>query len=142
MKTYLPKVDAIDHKWHVVDAEGQVLGRLATRIADLLRGKHKATFTPHMDTGDFVVVINAEKVRVTGRKEMDKKYHRFSGWASGHKEVNVATVRARHPERLIEKAVRGMVPHNRLGRKLFSKLKVVKGPTHPFQAQKPQPLSL
>ena len=142
MKTTLPKVSEIERKWHVVDAEGQVLGRLAVQIASILRGKHKPTFTPHLDNGDFVVVINAEKIRVTGNKEQDKIYHRFTGWAGGHREINVADLRKKHPERLIMKAVNGMIPHNRLGRKLMTKLKVVKGPNHPYEAQKPEALAL
>jgi large subunit ribosomal protein L13 len=140
MKTHLPKIDLDQRKWHVVDADGAVLGRLAVRIADILRGKNKPTFTPHMDTGDFVVVINAEKVRVTGKKETDKVFMSYSGWKGGEKFRTVADVRASTPEKLITHAVKGMVPKNRLGRVLMTKLKVYKGPDHPHLAQQPATL--
>jgi large subunit ribosomal protein L13 len=140
MKTHLPKVNLPERKWHVIDAEGAVLGRLAVQIADLLRGKNKPVFTPHLDTGDFVIVINAEKVRLTGRKETDKEYMTYSGWKGGEKYRTVAELRARHPEKLITHAVKGMIPKNRLGRVLLTKLKVFKGPKHPHAAQKPEPL--
>ena len=140
MKTYLPKVHLDQRKWHVIDAEGAVLGRLAVQIADILRGKNKPVFTAHLDAGDFVVVVNAEKVRVTGSKETDKEYMSYSGWRGGEKHRTVAQVRARHPEKLIHHAVRGMVPKNRLGRVLLTKLKVYKGEHHPHSAQKPEPL--
>jgi len=140
MKTFLPKVNLNDRKWHVVDADGAVLGRLAVQVADILRGKNKPVFTPHLDAGGFVVVINAEKVRVTGKKETDKSFMSYSGWKGGEKYRSVAEIRARHPEKLIHHAVRGMVPKNRLGRQLMSKLKVVKGPNHPHAAQKPEVL--
>jgi large subunit ribosomal protein L13 len=142
MKTYLPKVDLNQRKWHVVDADGAVLGRLAERVANILRGKNKPVFTPHLDAGDFVVVINAEKVRVTGKKETNKFYMTYSGWKGGEKLRSVAEVRARHPERLIEHAVKGMIPKNRLGRSLLTKLKVYRGPNHPHAAQKPEVLKL
>lgn len=142
MKTFLPKVDSLQPKWHVVDADGMVLGRLAARVADLLRGKHKPIYTPHLDTGDFVVVINAEKVRLTGKKETQKLYMTYSGWKGGERYRSVAEIRARHPERLIEHAVAGMLPKNRLGRHLRTKLKIYKGPNHPHAAQKPEPLKL
>ncbi|MGH7942556.1 MAG: 50S ribosomal protein L13 [Limisphaerales bacterium] len=140
MKTYLPKPNVNERKWHVIDADGAVLGRLAAQIADILRGKNKAVYTPHLDAGDFVVVINAEKVRVTGKKETDKEYMTYSGWKGGEKYATVKQVRARRPEALIERAVKGMIPKNRLGRVLLTKLKVFKGPTHPHAAQKPEPL--
>jgi large subunit ribosomal protein L13 len=142
MKTHLPKIDVNKRAWHLIDAEGQVLGRVATQIADILRGKNKPVFTPHLDAGDFVVVINAEKVRVTGKKETDKTYHSFSGWAGGHRSRTVAEVRAKTPEKLIMKAVKGMLPKNRLGRKQLTKLKVVAGSEHPYAAQQPAPLAL
>src|SRR5258707_4397827 len=140
MKTYLPKPDLDQRKWHVVDADGVVLGRLAAQVADVLRGKNKPIYTPHLDAGDFVVVINAEKVTVTGKKENSKEFMTYSGWKGSEKYTSVAQIRARHPERLITHAVRGMVPKNRLGRVLMTKLKVYKGPEHPHAAQQPQPL--
>src|SRR5678810_192641 len=141
MKTYLPKVNLEQRKWHVIDADGAVLGRLAVQIADVLRGKNKPVYTPHLDAGDFVVVINAEKVRLTGKKETDKEFMSYSGWKGGEKYTSVAKVRAKQPERLIMHAVRGMVPKNRLGRVLMTKLKVYKGDQHPHSAQQPQPLA-
>ena len=142
MKTYLPKASEDLRKWHLIDADGAVLGRLAVQVADLLRGRNKPIFTPHMDAGDFVVVINAEKVRLTGTKETDKEYMTYSGWRGGAKRRTVAAVRAKHPEELVHRAVKGMVPKNRLGRQLLTKLKVYKGATHPHAAQKPEPLKL
>lgn len=141
MKTHLPKVDLNARKWHVVDADGQVLGRLAVQIADILRGKNKPVYTPHLDAGDFVVVVNAEKIRVTGKKETDKRYMSYSGWKGGEKYRTVAEVRERHPERLILHAVKGMIPKNRLGDRLLTKLKVYKGPDHPHTAQQPTALT-
>jgi large subunit ribosomal protein L13 len=138
MKTHLPKVNLEQRKWHVIDANGAVLGRLAVQIADVLRGKNKPVYTPHLDAGDFVVVINAEKVRLTGKKETDKEFMSYSGWKGGEKYTSVAKVRAKQPERLIMHAVRGMVPKNRLGRVLMTKLKVYKGGEHPHSAQQPQ----
>jgi len=140
MKTHLPKVTLDDRKWHVIDADGAVLGRLAVQIADVLRGKNKPVFTPHLDTGDFVVVINAEKVVLTGKKETDKQYMSYSGWKGGERFRNVSQIRARHPERLILHAVKGMIPKNRLGDRLLTKLKVFKGSNHPHAAQRPEPL--
>lgn len=137
MKTYLPKVNLDQRKWHIIDADGAVLGRLAVQVADVLRGKNKPVFTAHLDAGDFVVVVNAEKVRVTGKKETDKVYMSYSGWKGGEKRRTVAQVRARQPEDLIHHAVKGMVPKNRLGRVLLTKLKVYKGPDHPHAAQMP-----
>jgi large subunit ribosomal protein L13 len=142
MKTYLPKVNLNERKWHVVDANGKVLGRLAAQVANLLRGKNKPVFTPHLDAGDFVVVVNAEKVRVTGKKETQKEYMTYSGWRGGEKRRTVAEMRARQPEKLIVHAVKGMVPKNRLGRMLMTKLKVYRGPQHPHAAQKPEPLEV
>lgn len=141
MKTYLPKVDLSQRKWHVIDANGAVLGRLAAQIADILRGKNKPVFTPHLDAGDFVVVINAEKVAVTGKKETQKQFMTYSGWKGGERFRTVAEIRAKHPEKLITHAVKGMVPKNRLGRVLMTKLKVYKGSEHPHSAQQPAPLA-
>jgi len=141
MKTYLPKVNLDERKWHVVDANGAVLGRLAAQVANILRGKNKPVFTPHLDAGDFVVVINAEKVVVTGKKETDKLFMSYSGWKGGEKYTSVARIRARHPERLILHAVKGMIPKNRLGDRLLTKLKVYKGSNHPHGAQKPATLA-
>jgi large subunit ribosomal protein L13 len=142
MKTYLPKDHLTQRRWHVLDADGAVLGRLAVTIADALRGKNKPIFTPHGDAGDFVVVINAEKVRLTGTKELDKTYMSYSGWRGGERYRTVAQVREKHPERIIEHAVKGMIPKNRLGRRLITKLKVYRGPNHPHQAQNPAQMSL
>lgn len=141
MKTHLPKVNLDQRKWHVIDADGAILGRLAVQVANVLRGKNKPVYTPHLDAGDFVVVINAEKVVVTGKKETDKKFMTYSGWKGGEKYTSVAQVRAKSPEKLITHAVRGMVPKNRLGRVLMTKLKVYKGGKHPHSAQQPQPMS-
>ena len=138
IKTPLPTPETLEQKWYVVDAAEQRLGRLATEIAMILRGKKKATYTPHMDTGDFVVVINAEKVIVTGRKSEQKLYRRHSGRPGGMKMETFNQLQARIPERIIEKAVKGMLPKNALGRKLFTKLKVYTGTEHPHQAQKPE----
>src|SRR5512137_770198 len=136
MKTHLPKVNLDQRKWHVIDADGVVLGRLAAQVANILRGKNKPVFTPHLDAGDFVVVVNAEKVVVTGKKETNKKYMTYSGWKGGEKYTSVAQLRARRPEMLIHRAVKGMMPKNRLGRVLLTKLKVYRGPNHPHAAQK------
>jgi large subunit ribosomal protein L13 len=138
MKTHLPKVNLDQRKWHVINADGAVLGRLAAQVANILRGKNKPVYTPHLDAGDFVVVINAEKVRVTGKKETDKTFMTYSGWKGGEKYSTVEQIRARHPEKLITHAVRGMIPKNRLGRVLMTKLKVYKGGEHPHAAQKPE----
>lgn len=142
MKTISAKFDADGRKWIVVDAEGQVLGRLASKIAMRLRGKHLPTFTPHVDTGDFVVVINADKVRLTGRKWDQKVYYRHSGYMGGLKATTAKKLNQDHPERLIEYAVKGMLPKNRLGRKLLKKLKVYKGAEHPHEAQQPEKVVL
>ena len=126
--------------WRIVDADGQVLGRLAEKIANVLRGRDKPTFAPHLDGGDFVIVINAEKIRVTGKKETNKIYSSYSGYRGGLKQVTLADIRAKHPERLIMKAVKGMLPKNRLAAKLLTKLKVYAGSEHPHAAQNPEPL--
>ena len=142
-KTYSAKAaDFEQRNWFVVDAEGVTLGRLATTVAATLRGKHKPTYTPHVDTGDFVVVINAEKVRVTGKKETQKNYYRHSNYPSGLKTTSLKDMRARHPERIIENAVRGMLPGSNLGRQQLKKLKVYAGANHPHEAQNPTPLEL
>ncbi len=142
MKTHLPKIDIDQRKWHVIDANGAILGRLAVQIADTLRGKNKPIYTSHLDAGDFVVVINAEKVALTGKKETDKLFMTYSGWKGGEAYRSVAQIRAKHPEKLITHAVRGMVPKNRLGRKLMTKLKVFSGDKHPHAAQQPAPLAV
>jgi large subunit ribosomal protein L13 len=141
-KTYLPPVDSIEQNWYVVDAADKRLGRLASEIAMILRGKNKPTYTPHMDTGDFVIVVNAEKVVVTGKKRTQKLYRRNSGRPGGMKTETFAKLQTRIPERIIEHAVKGMLPKNSLGRQLFTKLKVYAGNSHPHQAQKPQVLTI
>ncbi len=141
MKTYLPVIDVDQRKWHVVDADGAILGRLAVQIANVLRGKNKPVFTSHIDTGDFVVVTNAEKVVLTGKKESDKYFMSYSGWKGGEKYVSVSQVRKDHPERLITHAVKGMLPKNRLGRQMLTKLKVYTGTDHPHSAQQPATLT-
>ena len=143
MKTYMLKKAEVQNDWHVVDADGLVLGRLASKIAQIIRGKHKPTFTPHMDGGDFVVVINAEKVRLTGRKMEQKQYFRHTGYIGNEKFTPVAKMLQTHPERVIEKAVFGMLPKGTLGRQVLrKKLKVYAGPRHPHEAQRPAPLLL
>ena len=137
MKTFSAKASEVPRKWWVIDAKNQVLGQVAVRAANLLRGKEKTIFTPHVDTGDFVVVINADKVRLTGKKEDQKSYMSFSGYVGGHKSETAEQRRRRRPELLIERAVKGMIPHNRLGRALFTKLKVYRGDQHPHEAQQP-----
>ena len=141
-KTYSAKPSEIEHNWYVVDAEGKTLGRLATEIAKILRGKHKPIYTPHMDTGDFVIVINADKVRVTGKRLDQKFYYRHSGYIGGLKSVSLRRMLETHPERVIEHAVKGMLPKTRLGRQMYKKLKVYASPEHPHQAQQPKPLEL
>ncbi|NLJ73457.1 MAG: 50S ribosomal protein L13 [Firmicutes bacterium] len=142
MKTYMAKPQEVERKWYVVDATDQTLGRLATQVASILKGKHKPTYTPHVDTGDHVIVINAEKVRLTGNKLQDKKYYRHSGYVGGIKETTAGEMLQRHPERVIRTAVWGMIPHNRLGRQMIKKLKVYAGNEHPHQAQMPELLEL
>lgn len=141
-KTPLPTKETLDQKWYVIDAADQRLGRLASEIAMILRGKNKPTFTPHLDTGDFVIVVNAEKVVVTGKKSEQKLYRRHSGRPGGMKVETFDKLQARIPERIIEKAVKGMLPKNSLGRQLFTKLKVYKGAEHPHQAQQPETLTI
>ncbi len=139
MKTYSAKPLEVERKWIVVDAEGQTLGRLATIVATLLRGKHKPEYTPHVDTGDFVIVINAKGIQVSGKKRTDKKYYHHTGYLGHLKVINFEDLLAKSPEKVIEKAVWGMIPHNRLGRDLIKKLHVYAGAEHPHQAQKPEP---
>lgn len=142
MKTFSAKVSQVPRKWWLIDAKDQVLGRVAVKAANLLRGKEKSVFTPHIDTGDFVIVVNADKVRVTGKKEVQRTFMSFSGYVGGHKSETVRARRMRHPELLIERAVRGMIPHNRLGRAVYRKLKVYRGEDHPHAAQQPSPVKL
>src|SRR5665811_646295 len=141
-RTFTPTPADIERSWYVVDAEGVPLGRLASEVAQILRGKHKAKFAPHMDMGDFVIVVNADKVVVTGNKETEKVYYRHSGYPGGLRANTLGQLRTDHPDRLVTNAVRGMVPKNRLGRQVLTKLKVYAGPAHPHEAQKPQPLTL
>src|SRR5256714_733109 len=142
MKTFSAKASEVPRRWWVIDAKDQVLGQVAVKAAKLLRGKEKTVFTPHVDTGDFVIVINADKVRLTGKKEESKSYMSFSGFVGGHKSESARARRARHPELLVERAVRGMIPHNRLGRSVYRKLKVYKGDAHPHSAQQPQAVKI
>ena len=142
MKTFSAKASEVPRKWWVIDAKNQVLGKVAVKAATLLRGKEKTVFTPHVDTGDFVIIINAEKVRLTGKKEEQKTYMSFSGYVGGHKSENARARRMRHPELLVERAVRGMIPHNRLGRRVYRKLKVYCGDSHPHAAQLPEAVKL
>ena len=142
MKTYSAKPHEVEQKWLLVDAEGQTLGRMATAIATRLRGKHKAEYTPHVDTGDYIVVINAEQVRVTGAKTTDKMYYSHSGFPGGIKSINFEKLIQRAPERVIESAVKGMLPKNPLGRAMYRKMKVYKGASHPHAAQQPQELKI
>lgn len=142
MKTYTLKEKDIQREWYVVDAAGKTLGRLATEIAKILRGKHKPYYTPHMDCGDYVIVINADKIRVTGRKLDQKMYYWHSGYPGGLKSITLRRQLQTHPERVLQAAVRGMLPKNRLGRQMFKKLKVYALPEHPHQAQQPKPLEL
>ncbi|HUG41405.1 MAG TPA: 50S ribosomal protein L13 [Longimicrobiales bacterium] len=142
MKTYTPKATEIERRWWIVDAEGQVLGRLASAVAQVLRGKHKAMYTPHLDTGDYVVVVNAYKVRLTGRKEEQKTYFRHTGYMGGAKHIPFERMREDHPERVVELAVKGMLPKNNLGRLMQKKLKVYAGPEHPHEAQQPETLEI
>lgn len=142
MGTFTARPDDIEREWYVIDATDQTLGRLASRIATILRGKHKPIYTPHVDCGDFVIVVNADKIRVTGRKLDQKFYYRHSGYPGGLKRISLRDQLAKHPERVIQHAVRGMLPKNRLGRRMIKKLKVYASPNHPHQAQKPKPLEL
>ena len=140
MNSFCAKPDEVARNWWVIDAEGQTLGRLAVQVATVLRGKNKPQYTPHVDCGDFVVIINAEKVAVSGNKEEQKMYRHHSGFPGGFKEETLRSLRGRRPTAIIEKAVKGMLPHNRLGARQFTKLNVYAGPTHPHEAQKPQPM--
>ena len=142
MKTYTPRVEEIQRRWWVVDADGKVLGRLASEIAQVLRGKHKPMFTPHLDTGDYVVVVNADKVRLTGNKAENKAYFRHSGYMGGEKFVPFKEMLSKHPDRVIDLAVKGMLPKNNLGRLMRRKLKVYAGPEHPHEAQQPEKLEI
>ncbi len=139
MKSYMARPLEVERRWHLIDAEGQTLGRLATEIARLLRGKNKPQYTPHVDTGDFVVVVNAEKVVVTGKKAEQKVYYRHTGYPGGLKETSYEVMLARKPTEILRKAVRGMMPRTRLGRQQLRKLKIYAGPEHPHEAQDPQP---
>lgn len=141
-KTYMANKDTIERKWFVVDADGEILGRLATEVAGILRGKHKPGFTPHVDCGDYVIIVNAEKVALTGKKLKDKIYYRHSGYSSGLKKRNAAEMLARQPEKVLEMAIRGMLPKNKLGAAMYRKLYVYVGPDHPHQAQKPEELKV
>ncbi len=141
MKTYLPKPEEIERKWYVIDLKDKVLGRAAVAIANTLRGKTKAIFTPHLDCGDHVIVINARHVALTGRKADDKKYYRYSGYPGGLREQTFRQMNEKFPERVVESAVRGMIPKNRLGRKIFKKLHVYADDQHPHRAQKPEPMN-
>ncbi|MGD0917675.1 MAG: 50S ribosomal protein L13 [Thermodesulfobacteriota bacterium] len=142
MKTYQAKKEELEHRWYLVNAEGKILGRLATKLADLLRGKTKPTYTPHLDTGDFVVVVNAGKVTLTGKKMKDKTYYHHTGYPGGIKEMSAEKLLAKKPTEMIRMAVRGMLPKNSLGRQMLRKLKVYAGPSHPHEAQKPVPLEI
>ncbi len=142
MRTISIKKSEITKEWWVADAEGQVLGRFASKISQILRGKHKPDFTPHMDMGDFVIIVNAEKINVTGNKEIKKKYFSHSGYPGGSKEISFSALRKSNPERILANAVKGMLPHNRLGRSILTHLKVYTGPNHPHSAQKPKSLEV
>ena len=142
MKTFSAKAEEVDRKWWIIDAKDKVLGDVAVQAARILRGKNKPIFTPHVDTGDFVVVINAKEVKLTGTKEESKVYHSYSGYVGGHHSKSPRQVREKHPERLVEMAVRGMIPHNRLGRAVLKKLKVYAGSEHPHEAQNPQEFAI
>ena len=142
MRTYSPKAGEVTRAWHVIDAQDVVLGRLATQVATLLRGKHKPTYAPHVDTGDFVVIVNAEKVALTGNKRDQAFVYRHSGYPGGLRKRSFGEMLDKQPERLLEKTIKGMLPHNRLGRAMASKLKVYAGPNHPHEAQRPQPFEM
>jgi len=142
VRTYSPKAADVDRRWHVIDATDVVLGRLASHAAALIRGKHKAMFAPHVDTGDFVIIVNADKIALTGNKREQKMAYRHSGYPGGLRTVSYAQLLEKDPRRAVEKAVRGMLPHNRLGRQLIGKLKVYAGPDHPHQAQQPSQYEL
>lgn len=141
MKTSFAKKETVDRKWYVVDANGMVLGRLAVEVAKRLRGKHKPTYTPHIDTGDYIIVVNADKIRLTGNKLDQKMYYRHSGYPGGLKSTTAKDLLQRKPERVLEHAVKGMLPKNRLGRRMFKKMKIYTGPQHPHEAQQPEVLT-
>ena len=142
MKTYQAKKEELEHKWYLVNADGKVLGRLSTELVKILKGKNKPTYTPHMDTGDFVVVVNAGKVTLTGKKMKDKIYYHHTGYPGGIKEMNAEKLLAKKPTEMIRMAVKGMLPKNSLGRQMLRKLKIYAGPSHPHDAQRPVPLEL
>ncbi|RMF61440.1 MAG: 50S ribosomal protein L13 [Calditrichaeota bacterium] len=142
MKTFIANPKEVERKWYVVDAEGKVLGRLASEVATILRGKHKPIYSPHMDVGDHVIIVNAEKIRVTGKKAATKKYFRHTGYPGGSRFETFQHLLARRPERILERAIWGMLPHNRLGRKIYKKLKIYAGEEHPHAAQKPEKLEI
>ena len=142
MKTFMQKKEAVERKWYVINAEGQTLGRLATKAATILRGKHKVTYTPHVDCGDYVIIVNAEKVALTGNKLADKKYYNHSGYPGGLRERTAGEMIEKYPEEMVERAIKGMLPHNRLGRAMGKKLFVYAGPDHKHSAQKPEALSV
>ena len=142
MKTFLAKANEVDRKWYLVDAEGKNLGRVASAVASILRGKNKPIFTPHVDTGDYVVIVNAEKINITGHKAEQKYYKRYSGYAGGLKEISYKDMLEKHPERILEHAIKGMLPKNSLGKQMFKKVKIYVGPEHKNGAQNPQPIEL
>ena len=142
MRTYTPKPADVQRQWYVIDATDVVLGRLASQVASLLRGKHKPIFAPHIDTGDFVIIVNADKVALSGKKLEQKRAYRHSGYPGGLRSISYADLMRKHPERAVEKAIKGMLPKNRLGRKMFGKLKVYAGPEHPHRGQRPVPYEI
>lgn len=142
MKTFVPKQDDIERRWYVVDADGQVLGRLASRVAQILRGKHKPMYTPHLDVGDHVIIINAGKIQLSGKKSMQKRYYHHTGYPGGLRSDSFLKLRREHPERVLQHAVRGMLPHNKLGRQMIKKLKVYPDAEHPHSAQQPEVLTI
>jgi large subunit ribosomal protein L13 len=142
VRTYTPKPADVQRQWHVIDATDVVLGRLASQVAMLLRGKHKPIYAPHVDTGDFVIIVNADKVALSGNKREQKRAYRHSGYPGGLRSIGYGDLLAKHPERAVEKAIKGMLPKNTLGRKMFSKVKVYRGPEHPHQAQQPVPFEI
>jgi len=142
LETYIPKLNEINQKWLVVDADGQILGRLASEVASILRGKNKPIFTPHMDVGDYVIIINAGKIRVTGKKAKTKKYYRHTGYPGGLRSDSYSDLIKSNPARILEKAIWGMLPHNKLGKKIYKKLKIYAGNEHPHEAQKPEKIEI
>lgn len=142
METYIPKLDEINQKWLIVDADGQILGRFASEVASILRGKNKPIFTPHMDVGDYVIIINAGRIRVTGKKAKTKKYYRHTGYPGGLRSDNYSDLIKSNPAKILEKAIWGMLPHNKLGKKIYKKLKIYAGSEHPHEAQKPEKIEI